>query len=61
MRNELQQKSALNQVTTETSEQIVERIRSDQQRQDESALKARNEMERLRQVHETTLVSGSRE
>lgn len=59
MRNELQQKSALNQVTTETSEQIVERIRSDQQRQDESALKARNEMERLRQVHETTLVSWS--
>lgn len=57
MRNELQQKSALNQVTTETSEQIVERIRSDQQRQDDSALKARNEMERLRQVHETTLVS----
>lgn len=60
LRNELQQKSALNQVTTETSEQIVERIRSDQQRQDDSALKARNEMERLRQVHETTLVSWSR-
>lgn len=57
LRSELQQNSALNQVTTETSEQMLERIRSDQQRQDESALKARNEMERLRQVHQTTLVS----
>lgn len=57
LRSELQQKSALNQVTTETSEQMLERIRMDQQRQDDSALRARNEMERLRQVHETTLVS----
>ncbi|XP_030570956.1 centrosomal protein of 135 kDa isoform X1 [Drosophila novamexicana] len=55
LRSELQEKFALNQVTTETTEQMLERIRGDQQRQDEAELSAKREMERLRQLHEKTV------
>jgi len=57
LRNELQQKSMLNHVTTETTGQMLERIRGEQLRQDDAEVKAKNEMERLRQLHETTLVN----
>jgi len=56
LRNELQQKSALNQVTTETTGQLLERIRGEQLRQDDTEVRSKNEMERLRQLHESTLV-----
>lgn len=59
LRSELQEKFALNQVTTETTEQMLERIRGDQQRQDEAELSAKREMERLRQLHEKTVVTNS--
>ncbi|KAL7734985.1 hypothetical protein ACLKA6_011250 [Drosophila palustris] len=55
LRNELQQKSMLNQVTSETTGQMLDRIRGEQLRQDDAEVKAKNEMERLRQLHETTL------
>ncbi|XP_034482120.1 centrosomal protein of 135 kDa isoform X2 [Drosophila innubila] len=55
LRNELQQKSMLNHVTTETTGQMLERIRGEQLRQDDAEVKAKNEMERLRQLHEATL------
>ncbi|XP_030078735.1 centrosomal protein of 135 kDa isoform X2 [Drosophila hydei] len=55
LRAESQQKSALNEITTETTEQLLERIRGEQQRQDNAELTAKREMERLRQLHEKTL------
>ncbi|EDV97142.1 centrosomal protein of 135 kDa isoform X2 [Drosophila grimshawi] len=55
LRSELQQKSVLNQVTTETTEQMLGRIRGDQHRQDEAELSSKRELERLRQLHESTL------
>ncbi|XP_017842894.2 centrosomal protein of 135 kDa isoform X1 [Drosophila busckii] len=55
LRSELQQKSMLNQLTTETTEQMLERIRGEKQRQDEDELRSKCEMDRLRQLHESTL------
>ncbi|XP_068143265.1 centrosomal protein of 135 kDa isoform X2 [Drosophila tropicalis] len=55
LRWELQQSAAVNQVTTETTDEMMERLRNDQQRQEDAEVKAKNEMERLRQLHQTTL------
>ncbi|KAH8261538.1 hypothetical protein KR044_010915 [Drosophila immigrans] len=55
LRSELMQKSLLNQVTTDTTGQMLDRLRDEQLRQDDSEVRAKNEMERLRQLHETTL------
>ncbi|XP_017862911.1 PREDICTED: centrosomal protein of 135 kDa isoform X2 [Drosophila arizonae] len=55
LRAELQQKSELNHISTETREQLLDRIRGEQQRQDEAGLTANCEMERLRQLHAKTL------
>ncbi|KAH8369969.1 hypothetical protein KR093_001625 [Drosophila rubida] len=55
LRSELHQKSLLNQVTTDTTGQMLDRMRDEQLRQDDAEVRAKNEMERLRQLHETTL------
>ncbi|XP_034104614.1 centrosomal protein of 135 kDa isoform X1 [Drosophila albomicans] len=55
LRSELHQKSLINQVTTDTTGQMLDRLRDEQLRQDDAEVRAKNEMERLQQLHETTL------
>ncbi|XP_065721027.2 centrosomal protein of 135 kDa isoform X1 [Drosophila suzukii] len=55
LRDELQQSSALNKVTTETTDLMLGRLHNDQQRQDDDDIRAKNEMDRLqRQLQQTS-------
>ncbi|XP_017053415.1 centrosomal protein of 135 kDa isoform X2 [Drosophila ficusphila] len=55
LRDELQQSSALNQITTETTDQMLGRLHNDQQRQDDDDIRAKNEMDRLQRQLQQTL------
>ncbi|XP_044317491.1 centrosomal protein of 135 kDa isoform X2 [Drosophila rhopaloa] len=55
LRDELRQSSALNQITTETTDQMLGRLHNDQQRQEDGDIRAKNEMERLQRQLQQTL------
>ncbi|XP_016994011.2 centrosomal protein of 135 kDa isoform X2 [Drosophila takahashii] len=55
LRDELQQSSALNQITTETTDLMLGRLHNDQQRQDDDDIRAKNEMDRLQRQLQQTL------
>ncbi|XP_052848282.1 centrosomal protein of 135 kDa isoform X2 [Drosophila gunungcola] len=55
LRDELQQSSALNQITTETTDQMLERLHNDKQRQNDDDIRAKYEMDRLQRQLQQTL------
>ncbi|XP_017112554.1 centrosomal protein of 135 kDa [Drosophila elegans] len=55
LREELQQSSALNQITTETTDQMLGRLHNDQQRQEDDDIRAKYEMDRLQRQLQQTL------
>ncbi|KAH8242312.1 hypothetical protein KR032_000347 [Drosophila birchii] len=54
LRDELQQSKAVKKVTTETTDQIMERLHNDQQRKDDAGIRAKNEMDRLQLLYQET-------
>ncbi|XP_017019529.1 centrosomal protein of 135 kDa isoform X1 [Drosophila kikkawai] len=55
LRDELQQSKAVKKVTTETTDQMMDRLHSDQQRQADAGIRSKNEMDRLQRLYQETL------
>ncbi|XP_033242157.1 centrosomal protein of 135 kDa isoform X2 [Drosophila miranda] len=55
LRDELQQTAAVNQVATATTDELLEHLHQDQQRQNDDGIRTNNEMERLRHLYQQTM------
>ncbi|KAH8380322.1 hypothetical protein KR009_010009 [Drosophila setifemur] len=55
LRDELQQATSVKQVTSETTDKMLERLHNDQQRQDDADIRAKSEMDRLQRQYQQTL------